>query len=114
MIITNIILNFIKSKYFLLFIIVSAIVIYIGILNIKLNNKYNEINKLNNEIISLKETNLLLNKDINFKQKQLSILETFTNSDEAIKNIQYKKLSDNNINALNAIINDYYKTLKFK
>ena len=105
-------INLLKSKYFLLFIIIACIIIYIIILNIKLNYKYKEINKLNNDIINLKATNLLLYKDINFKQKQLIILDTFTNSDNAIQNIKNKKLSDDSINAINAIIKDYEKTLK--
>ena len=40
------------------------------------------------------------------------ILDTFTNSDNAIQNIKNKKLSDDTINAVNIIINDYKKTLK--
>lgn len=103
---------FLKSKYFLLFIIIACIAIYILFLNINLNNKNKEIDKLNNDIINLKATNFLLYKDINFKQKQLMILDTFTNSDNAIQNIKNKKLSDDSINALNIVINDYKKTLK--
>ncbi len=105
-------IDFLKSKYFLLFIIISCITIYILFLNISLNNKNKEINKLNNNVIDLKATNSLLYKDINFKQKQLMILDTFTNSDKAIENIKNKKLSDDSINALNVIINDYRTTLK--
>ncbi|MEI0551233.1 hypothetical protein R4K89_13105 [Brachyspira intermedia] len=105
-------IDFLKSKYFLLFIIIACITIYILFLNIKLNSKNKEINKLNNDVINLKATNFLLYKDINFKQKQLMILDTFTNSDNAIQNIKNKKLSDDSINALNIIINDYRKTLK--
>ncbi|MCZ9850229.1 hypothetical protein OFR22_03170 [Brachyspira hyodysenteriae] len=40
------------------------------------------------------------------------ILDIFTNSDNAIQNIKNKKLSDDSINALNTIINDYRETLK--
>ncbi|AEM20779.1 hypothetical protein Bint_0143 [Brachyspira intermedia PWS/A] len=95
-----------------MFIIIACISIYILFLNINLNNKNKEIDKLNNDIINLKATNSLLYKDINFKQKQLMILDTFTNSDNVIRNIKNKKLSDDTINALNIIINDYRKTLK--
>ena len=95
-----------------LFIIIACITIYILFLNISLNNKNKEIDKLNNYVINLKATNLLLYKDANFKQKQLMILDTFTNSDNAIQNIKNKKLSDDTINAVNIIINDYKKTLK--
>ncbi|MEI0703014.1 hypothetical protein [Brachyspira intermedia] len=105
-------LDFLKSKYFLLFIIIVCITTYILFLNISLNNKIKEINKLNNDVINLKATNSLLYKDINFKEKQLMILDTFTNSDNAIQNIKNKKLSDDTINALNIVINDYKKTLK--
>ena len=105
-------IDFLKSKYFLLFIIIACITIYILFLNISLNNKNKEIDKLNNYVINLKATNLLLYKDANFKQKQLMILDTFTNSDKAIENIKNKKLSDDSINALNVIINDYRTTLK--
>ena len=105
-------IDFLKSKYFLLFIIIACITIYILFLNVSLNNKNKEINKLNNDIVNLKATNFLLYKDINFKQKQLMILDTFTNSDNAIQNIKNKKLSDDTINAVNIIINDYKKTLK--
>lgn len=121
MIISNAVFNFIKSKlsgffkskYFLLSIIFICILLYIGFLNISLQNKTRKIDKLNNEILSLQSSNLLLTRDINFKERQLYITETFTNSDNAVENIKNKKLSDDNINALNVIIKDYYKTLEF-
>lgn len=105
-------IDFFKSKYFLFFIIFACIGIYIIFLNIKLDSKYKEIDKLNNDLINLKATNSLLYKDINFKHRQLMILDIFTNSDNAIQNIKNKKLSDDSINALNTIINDYRETLK--
>ena len=94
-------------------IIFICILLYIGFLNISLQNKTRKIDKLNNEILSLQSSNLLLTRDINFKERQLYITETFTNSDNAVENIKNKKLSDDNINALNVIIKDYYKTLEF-
>lgn len=104
-------INFLKSKYFYMALIFISISGYIIFLNIKLNSKYREIDKLNNNIHKLEYSNYILNKDIDFKERQLSIIENFKESDEYINNIDNKKLTDESIKALNSIINSYYKSL---
>ncbi|MEI0606302.1 hypothetical protein R4K48_04975 [Brachyspira pulli] len=107
-----IILKIIKSKYFYIALILISILSYISFLNVKLNSKTKEINNLNTKIVQLQSNNILLQKEIIFKEKQDMILENFSNSDKAIKKIKYKKLSDETINAFNSIVSNYYKSLK--
>ena len=107
-----IILKIIKSKYFYIALILISILSYISFLNVKLNSKTKEINNLNIKIVQLQSNNILLQKEIIFKEKQDMILENFSNSDKAIKKIKNKKLSDETINAFNSIVSNYYKSLK--
>lgn len=106
------ILKIIKSKYFYIALILISILSYISFLNIKLNSKHREINNLNTKIVQLQSNNILLQKEILFKEKQYMILEVFSNSDEAIKNIEYRKLSDESISAFKNVISNYYKSFK--
>ncbi|WP_295156348.1 hypothetical protein [uncultured Brachyspira sp.] len=112
--IKNKLFEFVKSKYFLVFILLSVIAIIIISISLQLKSKYKKIKELKYEIKTLKETNALLIKDNIFKQRQLYILEVFTNSDNYIKKIDDRKLDKSSIDAVNAVINDYYKTLQLK
>lgn len=112
--IKNKLFKFVKSKYFLVFILLSVIAVIIVSISLQLKNKDKKIKELKYEIKTLKETNALLIKDNIFKQRQLYILEVFTNSDNYIKKIDDRKLDKSSIDAVNAVINDYYKTLQLK
>lgn len=112
--IKNKLFKFVKSKYFLVFILLSVIAVIIISISLQLKSKDKKIKELKYEIKTLKETNALLIKDNIFKQRQLYILEVFTNSDNYIKKIDDRKLDKNSIDAVNAVINDYYKTLQLK
>ena len=110
----NILKNILKSKYFYIALILIALIVYVSSLNIKLNIKNKEINELNNEIYKLEYSNKLLSKDNDFKKKQINISETFSKSDEYIGIIEDKKLSDDNIKALNSIISNYYRSFEYE
>ena len=70
-------INFLKSKYFYMALIFISISGYIIFLNIKLNSKYREIDKLNNNIHKLEYSNYILNKDIDFKRKAVKYNRKF-------------------------------------
>ncbi|EKV58130.1 hypothetical protein [Brachyspira hampsonii] len=105
-----VLINVLKSKYFYITLILIALLAYVSSLNIKLNIKNKEIDKLNNEIYKLEYSNKLLSKDNDFKKKQIDIVKTFSNSDEYIDVIEDIKLSDDSIKAFNSIVSNYYRS----
>ncbi|CCG55769.1 OrfG [Brachyspira pilosicoli WesB] len=107
-------LSFLKSKYFIYFLIIGAVLSYILFLNISIKNKDRKIKKLYEEIYTtkLEISNIISEKEVLFENERKIILESFSNSNEAIENIKNKSLKNDEINALNAIINNYYKHKK--
>ncbi|WP_232473709.1 MULTISPECIES: hypothetical protein [Brachyspira] len=79
---------------------------------IKIKNK--KIKSLEKEIYTtkLKISNIILEKEIIFDNERKIMLESFSNSNEAIENIKESYLKSDEINALNAIINNYYRNIQ--
>ncbi|WP_234944339.1 MULTISPECIES: hypothetical protein [Brachyspira] len=79
---------------------------------IKIKNK--KIKSLEKEIYTtkLKISNIILEKEIIFYNERKIMLESFRNSNEAIENIKESYLKSDEINALNAIINNYYRNIQ--
>ncbi|WP_304354748.1 hypothetical protein [Brachyspira innocens] len=79
---------------------------------IKIKNK--KIKSLEKEIYTtkLKISNIILEKEIIFDNERKIMLESFSNSNEAIENIEESYLKSDEINALNAIINNYYRNIQ--
>ncbi|PTY39250.1 hypothetical protein [Brachyspira hampsonii] len=110
----TVLINILKSKYFYIALVLIALIAYVASLTMKLNIKNKEIDKLNNEIYKLEYSNKLLNKDNDFKKKQIDIAETFSKSDEYINIVEDRKLSNNTIKALSSIISNYYKSFEYE
>lgn len=107
-------LSFLQSKYFIYFLIASILLGYISFLNYTIKTKNKKIKSLEKEIYTakLKISNIILEKEIIFDNKRKIMLESFSNSNEAIENIKESYLKSDEINALNAIINNYYRNIQ--
>ena len=107
-------LSFLKSKYFIYFLIAGILLGYISFLNCTIKIKNNKIKSLEKEIYTtkLKISNIILEKEIIFDNERKIMLESFSNSNEAIENIEESYLKSDEINALNAIINNYYRNIQ--
>ena len=112
--IKNKLLDFLKSKYFYIFLAVSIVMAIIIFTIFQLKSKDKKIDNLNKEIVSLEAENIFLNKDLTFKKDQIYIKEIFTNSDEIIEKQSEDKLSSNTIKALESIIYDYNKSMEIR
>ena len=83
-------------------------------MNCTIKIKNNKIKSLEKEIYTtkLKISNIILEKEIIFDNERKIMLESFSNSNEAIENIEESYLKSDEINALNAIINNYYRNIQ--
>lgn len=107
-------LSFLQSKYFIYFLIAGILLGYISFLNCTIKIKNKKIKSLEKEIYTtkLKISNIILEKEIIFDNERKIMLESFSNSNEAIENIKESYLKSDEINALNAIINNYYRNIQ--
>ena len=107
-------LSFLKSKYFIYFLIACILLGYISFLTCTIKIKNKKIKSLEKEIYTtkLKISNIILEKEIIFDNERKIMLESFSNSNEAIENIKESHLKSDEINALNAIINNYYRNIQ--
>ena len=112
--IKNKLLDFLKSKYFYIFLAVSIVMAIIIFTIFQLKSKDKKIDNLNKKIVSLESKNIFLEKDLTFKKAQIYIKQIFTNSDEIIEKQSENKLSSNTIKALKSIIYDYNKAMEIR
>ena len=112
--IKNKLLDFLKSKYFYIFLAVSIVMAIIIFTIFQLKSKDKKIDNLNKKIVSLESKNIFLDKDLTFKKAQIYIKQIFTNSDEIIEKQSENKLSSNTIKALKSIIYDYNKAMEIR
>ena len=110
----NKLLDFLKSKYFYIFLAVSIVMAIIIFTIFQLKSKDKKIDNLNKKIVSLESKNIFLEKDLTFKKAQIYIKQIFTNSDEIIEKQSEDKLSSNTIKALESIIYDYNKSMEIR
>ena len=108
--IKNKLFDFLKSKYFYIFL---AAVIVIGIIvfvSFQLKSKDKKIKDLENKLYTtkLELSNMVIQKNIAFVSNQNYIKKIYTNSNEAIEKLtEDKNYSSNEINPLDKIIKDY-------
>lgn len=104
-------LSFLKSKYFIYFLITGIVFVYISFLNYTIKIKDNKIKSLEKEIYTAKIeiSNITALKNINFEKRQIYIDETFKSSSNLINEIENKNLTKNELRALNTSIDNYYK-----
>ncbi|MEI0510797.1 hypothetical protein [Brachyspira intermedia] len=110
--IKNKLFEFIKSKYFLVFVILFIISSIIVFTYFQFKRKNEKIEYLENQLYTTKIelSNMVIQKNIAFQSKQNYIKEIYTNSNEAIEKLTFdKKYNSNEINTLDRIIKDYNK-----
>lgn len=105
-------LDFLKSKYFYMFLAAVIIIGIILFISFQLKSKDKKIKDLENKLYTtkLELSNMVIQKNIAFVSNQNYIKEIYTNSNEAIEKLTFdKKYNSNEINTLDRIIKDYNK-----
>ena len=108
--IKNKLFDFLKSKYFYIFLVAVIIIGIIVFVSFQLKSKDKKIKDLENKLYTtkLELSNMVIQKNIAFQSNQNYIKEIYTNSNEAIKKLgSDKKYNSNEINTLDKIIKDY-------
>lgn len=103
-------LEFMKSKYFWICVIISVILVIIFSFNLRLKSKDKKIKELENKLYTtkLELSNMVILKNIAFISNKNYINEIYTNSSKAIENITDDRFyNSNEIFILNEIIKDY-------
>lgn len=108
--IKNKLLDFLKSKYFYIFLAVSIVIAIIVFTIFQLKSKDKKIKDLENKLYTtkLELSNMVIQKNIAFQSNSQYIKEIYTNSNEAIEKLtEDKKYNSNEIMTLDKIIKDY-------
>ena len=108
--IKNKVFDFLKSKYFYIFLAAVIIISIIVFVSFQLKSKDKKIKELEEKLYTtkLELSNMVIQKNIAFASNQNYIKEIYTNSNEAIKKLgSDKKYNSNEINTLDKIIKDY-------
>lgn len=108
--IKNKVLEIIKSKYFLVFVLFSLMAFMVCFIIFQLKSKDIKIKKLEETLYTtqLKLSNIVIQKNIAFQSNSQYIKEIYTNSSEAIEKLtEDKKYNSNEIMTLDKIIKDY-------
>ena len=110
--IKNKVLEIIKSKYFLVFVLFSLMAFMVCFIIFQLKSKDKRIKDLEETLYTtqLKLSNIVIQKNIAFQSNSQYIKEIYTNSSEAIEKLtENKEYNSNEINTLDKIIKDYNK-----
>ena len=108
--IKNKVLEIIKSKYFLVFVLFSLIAFMVFFIIFQLKSKDIKIKELEETLYTkqLKLSNIVIQKNIAFVSNKNYIENIYTNSNEAIEKLtDNKKYNSNEIMTLDKIIKDY-------
>lgn len=108
--IKNKVLEIIKSKYFLVFVLFSLMAFMVCFIIFQLKSKDKRIKELEETLYTtqLKLSNIVIQKNIAFQSNSQYIKEIYTNSSEAIEKLtEDKKYNSNEIMTLDKIIKDY-------
>ena len=110
--IKNKLFDFLKSKYFYIFLAAVIIIGVIVFVSFQLKSKDKKIKELEEKLYTtkLELSNMVIQKNIAFVSNQNYIKEIYTNSNEALEKLTSDKEYDTNeINTLDRIIKDYNK-----
>lgn len=110
--IKNKVLEIIKSKYFLVFILFALMAFIVCFIIFQLKSKDIKIKELEETLYTtkLELSNMVIQKNIAFQSNSQYIKEIYTNSSEAIEKLtEDKKYNSNEIMTLDKIIKDYNK-----
>lgn len=108
--IKNKVLEIIKSKYFLVFVLFSLMAFMVCFIIFQLKSKDIKIKELEETLYTtkLELSNMVIQKNIAFQSNSQYIKEIYTNSSEAIEKLtEDKKYNSNEIMTLDKIIKDY-------
>ena len=108
--IKNKVLEIIKSKYFLVFVLFSLMAFMVCFIIFQLKSKDKRIKELEEKLYTtkLELSNMVIQKNIAFQSNSQYIKEIYTNSSEAIEKLtEDKKYNSNEIMTLDKIIKDY-------
>ena len=108
--IKNKVLEIIKSKYFLVFVLFSLIAFMVFFIIFQLKSKDIKIKELEETLYTtqLKLSNMVIQKNITFVSNKNYIENIYTNSGEAIEKLNdNKEYNSNEIITLDKIIKDY-------
>ncbi|MEI0579272.1 hypothetical protein [Brachyspira pilosicoli] len=97
-----------KNTYIILFVLI--ICSYILFLNINLQSKNKKIDDLKIEIDSLNNSNSFLYKDLVFKEKQINIIKSFSNSTTLINKMTNEVLDNETKYIVDTIKKDFYSS----
>ena len=110
--IKNKLFDFLKSKYFYIFLAAVIIISIIVFVHFQLKSKDKKIKDLENKLYTtkLELSNMVIQKNIAFVSNKNYIKEIYTNSSDSIEKLSSdKKYNSNEINTLDRIIKDYNK-----
>lgn len=110
--IKNKLFDFLKSKYFYIFLAAVIIISIIVFVSFQLKSKDKKIKELEEKLYTtkLELSNMVIQKNIAFVSNKNYIENIYTNSNEAIEKLSSdKKYNSNEINTLDRIIKDYNK-----
>ena len=108
--IKNKLFDFLKSKYFYIFLAAVIIIAIIVFVIFQLKSKDKKIKELEEKLYTtkLELSNMAIQKNIAFESNKNYIKEIYTNSNEAIEKLTSdKEYNSNEINTLDKIIKDY-------
>ncbi|MEI0799478.1 hypothetical protein R4Q14_14300 [Brachyspira intermedia] len=108
--IKNKLFDFLKSKYFYIFLAAVIIISIIVFVIFQLKSKDKKIKELEEKLYTtkLELSNMAIQKNIAFESNKNYIKEIYTNSNEAIEKLNSDKEYDaNEVNTLDRIIKDY-------
>lgn len=97
-----------KNTYIILFVLI--ICSYILFVNINLQSKNKKIDDLKIEIDSLNNSNSFLYKDLVFKEKQINIIKSFSNSTTLINKMTNEVLDNETKYIVDTIKKDFYSS----
>lgn len=110
--IKNKLLDFLKSKYFYIFLAAVIIISIIVFVCLQLKSKDKKIKDLENKLYTtkLELSNMMILKNIAFESNKNYIENIYTNSSDSIEKLSSDKEYDaNEVNTLDKIIKDYNK-----
>lgn len=107
-----IIIKILTNKYTYIIAFVLAVIIFISILLLKIEFYKNETEVLHREVEDIKIKNTLLMKEHKFREEQIRLIETFSNSKKQIENIKIKDLDNEEKDTINIINTEFYNFMQ--
>ena len=104
------VIKILTNKYSYIILFVLIVFSYILFLNLSLQSKNKKINNLKIEIESLNNSNSFLYKDLMFKEKQIDVIKSFSNSTMLINKMTNEVLDNETKYIVDTIKKDFYSS----